>query len=121
MTLRRRMLVLALAGSSFLPCTVPAHDLSLRECQEGRDFIRNAALSRDDGLDREAFIVRFDEDVELIQKYPPDLRWFVQDESDRLLLRAAAEQVFDAPEDPERHAERFLESCYSTIARLTPR
>jgi len=107
-------------GMACLP-NAGAHDLSVTECQEGRDFIRNAALSRDQGLSREEFIGRMQGDLELIKAFPPDLRWFVQDTDDEHLLVGAAEKVFDAPDDPERHGDEFLTSCFASIDRVTRR
>lgn len=104
-----------------LPAASGAHELTLAECHEARDFIRNAALSRDGGISRDEFMGRFDDDLALIRFYPPDLRWFVQDGDDEQLLRSAAEQVFDLPDDPERHGENFLGTCYATVAHLTPK
>lgn len=100
---------------------VGAHDLSVTECNEGRDFIRNAALSRDHGMSREEFIGKMHGDLELIRAFPPDLRWFVQDDDDQVLLVTAAEGVFDVPRDPEAHGEEFLQSCYATIERVSRR
>lgn len=98
-----------------------AHELSVTECQEGSDFIRNAALSRDEGLSRDEFISRMHGDIALIQAFPPDLRWFVQDEDDERLLIGAAEQVFDAPREPQAHGDEFLRSCFAQIERVSRR
>ncbi len=98
-----------------------AHDLSVTECNEGRDFIRNAALSRDQGLSRDEFIGKMHGDLELIKAFPPDLRWFVQDGDDEVLLVTAAEGVFDTPREPEAHGEDFLRTCYATIERVSRR
>lgn len=119
--MRTGLAAMAAAISLGLPTSAGAHELSLGECQEARDFIRNAALSRDSGLSRSEFMGRFDDDIALIRFYPPDLRWFVQDDDDEQFLRAAAEQVFDAPDEPERHGEAFLGACYGTVANLTPK
>ena len=121
-TMMRTGYAAMLAVASFgLAVTAGAHELSLGECQEARDFIRNAALSRDSGLSRSEFMGRFDDDIALIRFYPPDLRWFVQDDDDERLLRAAAEQVFDEPDEPERHGDAFLGACYGMVADLTPK
>ena len=45
----------------------------------------------------------------------------MQDEDDERLLRAAAEQVFDEPDEPERHGDAFLRACYGMVADLTPK
>ena len=59
-----------------------SHALSEQECSEGGDFIRNAALSRDDGMSGTSFLGKFSDDLVLIKAFPPDLRWFVQDQAD---------------------------------------
>lgn len=84
---------------------------SYQECQEGGQFIRNAALSRDAGASRAAFVARLDDDLMLIRAFPPALRWFVKDEADELFLRAAVLAVFDAPGLPGRHESDFLIAC----------
>ena len=63
-----------------------AHPLTLAECAEGGEFIRNAALARDAGASREFFIGKLAEDLILIQAFPPQLRWFVQDAADEEFL-----------------------------------
>lgn len=104
------------AGSLLCPVLSAAHELTQAECREARDFIRNAALSRDAGMSREAFMTRFDADLALIRFYPPDLRWFVQDTADEALLRTATEDVFDTPREPEAHGAAFLDACDGVIA-----
>src|SRR5512139_2373454 len=91
---------------------------SPQECLEGGDFIRNAARSRDTGTSREFFIGRLEEDFLLIRAFPPALRWFVRNPADEVFLRSAVEEVFDAPEDAERHRAGFLERCANRAARL---
>jgi len=82
-----------------------------RECSEGGDFIRNAALSRDGGTTREFFVGRLEEDLLVIRAFPPQLRWFVHGPEDESFLRAEVEAVFDAPEESERHRAGFVERC----------
>ena len=94
-----------LSGASF------AHELSLEECSEGSDYIRNAALSRDSGMSEAAFMDIFDNDMALISRVPPSLRWFVQDKEDEQFLRSALNEVFRRPQQPHQHAENFAESC----------
>jgi hypothetical protein len=86
------------------------------ECLQGGDFIRNAALSRDMGISRGEFIGRMEADIQAIQAFPPQLRWFVQDEDDEVLLMTAAQGVFDAPEIPEHHREAFMHACFSRVS-----
>lgn len=108
--MRARLWVLTLVMSGFaLPAA--AHELSMSECLEGSDFIKNAALSRDYGMSREDFIGRMQSDLVAIQAFPPELRWFVQDEEDETLLVGFAQSVFDAPQAPEHHQSEFLAAC----------
>ncbi|MEO8628701.1 MAG: hypothetical protein ABI612_11455 [Betaproteobacteria bacterium] len=109
----RALLAIVVAGSTSL-CA--AHELTQDECVEGGDFIKNAALSRDYGITRDAFIDRMDADVRLIQTFPPELRWFVQDEDDEAFLTDAAKLVFDTPAKPESHRSQFLEACLARAA-----
>jgi hypothetical protein len=90
---------------------------SSRECGEGGDFIRNAALSRDGGTTREFFIGRLEEDLLMIRAFPPALRWFVHGPDDEEFLRAEVEAVFDAPEPSEQHRAGFLERCARRAGR----
>ncbi|MFO1322166.1 MAG: hypothetical protein U1F52_21375 [Burkholderiales bacterium] len=107
----------AAAAVLALACAAQAHDLTVQECHEGSDFIRNAALSREAGIARAEFIDRMRSDIDLIQSYPPELRWFVQDDDDEQLLLGAAQKVFDTPDAPERHRAEFLASCFAAIER----
>lgn len=81
------------------------------ECIEGGQFIRNAALSRDNGITRDYFMSRLYADFEAIRVFPPDLRWFVRNEQDEALLTRAVEKVFDAPQAPRRHEIEFVDEC----------
>jgi hypothetical protein len=111
-------IILALAGILALTTagTVSSHSLTLEECTEGGEFIRNAALSRDYGISRDHFLGRLTEDIAMIQAFPPELRWFVQDEYDEKLLRTAATRVFDVPVRPEQHEAAFVAECIQTTA-----
>ena len=93
-----------------------AHDISHAECLEGAEFVRNAALSRDAGATREFFMNKMAEDLALIQSFPPELRWFVQDAQDEELLAEAVASVFDEPLQPEQHEERFVNQCIRITA-----
>jgi hypothetical protein len=103
----------AILAAGLLLAALPAwpHDISLDECVEGSDFIRNAALSRNNGITRSEFIGRMHADIELIQAFPKELRWFVQDDSDAELLLGHAALVFDEPREPESHQAAFLQAC----------
>jgi hypothetical protein len=89
---------------------------SPHECLEGSDFIRNAALSRDNGITREFFVGRLEEDLVLIKAYPPALRWFVHSPDDEAFLRKEVAAVFDAPEGSESHRAGFLKRCVQRAA-----
>jgi hypothetical protein len=118
-SLRRRLPraahALVLAALVATPAIALAHPPSYQECLEGSDFIANAARARDNGVSKTAFVSRMREDIELIQAYPPQLRWFVQDGDDATFLIAQAEAVFDAPRPPKAHQTEFLASCSARI------
>jgi hypothetical protein len=91
-----------------------AHPLTLVECNEGGEFIRNAALARDNGMSREIFVDKLTEDLVMIQSFPPQLRWFVQDSGDEKLLSDAVFKVFDEPMTAEQHESSFIGACIQT-------
>lgn len=93
-----------------------AHPLTLAECAEGGEFIRNAALARDAGITREFFVGKLEEDLLLIKSFPPELRWFVQDEAEEKFLSEAVHAVFDQPLEPAQHESRFISDCIQTTA-----
>jgi hypothetical protein len=107
--MRAKLWVVAVMGGLALPAQ--AHELTMSECLEGSDFIKNAALSRDYGMTRDDFLGRMATDIAAIQAFPPELRWFVQDQDDETLLMGFAESVFDAPQAPENHQSDFLQAC----------
>jgi hypothetical protein len=84
---------------------------TLAECLEGSDFIANAALARDNGVDRDAFVARLEADMMMIHAFPPELRWFVKDADDERFLHAQVVAVFDAPVAPADHRQAFLRAC----------
>jgi hypothetical protein len=108
--------IAALCAAAALPAPAPALTVTHEECAEGADFIRNAALSRDNGLSGEAFLERLEGDFAAIRAIAPALRWFARDADDEALLRRAASEVFAAPRDAERHRVEFLASCRETVA-----
>ena len=91
-----------------------AHPLTMAECTEGGEFIRNAALARDNGMTREIFVDKLTEDLVMIQSFPPQLRWFVQDSGDEKLLSDAVFKVFDEPMTAEQHESSFIGACIQT-------
>src|SRR5258706_8519500 len=108
-----------MVAAAWLLCSgVAAQPHSARECREGGDFIRNAALSRDTGTTRAFFVGRLEEDLQTIQAFPASLRWFAHDRDDERFLRAEVEAVFDSPESSELHRAGFMERCALRSARL---
>jgi hypothetical protein len=97
--------------AAFSTGTATAHELTARECMEGSDYIRNAALSRDGGVTEKTFMDVFEQDMVMIARVPPTLRWFVQDQDDEALLRAALDEVFHRPQTPQQHAQDFARAC----------
>jgi hypothetical protein len=88
-----------------------ARNISLAECSEGGEFIRNAALARENGVTREFFLGKLEEDLLVIRAFPPELRWFVQDDADEVFLSESAAKVFDEPKKPEEHEAAFIHDC----------
>jgi hypothetical protein len=115
------MRLLLLAAAAALSFGAAAQPHSARECREGGDFIRNAALSRDAGATREFFVGRLEDDLLTIRVYPPALRWFVHDTEDEAFLRAEVHAVFDAPAASELHRDGFVERCARRAEGLASR
>ena len=111
----RCLLAIALALFSW-GAFAQAH--SARECREGGDFIRNAALARDAGATREFFVGKLEDDFAAVRAFPPALRWFVHGAADEDFLRAEVYAVFDDPAASERHRDAFLERCARRAGRL---
>jgi hypothetical protein len=112
-----RFLATGVAVCAFLAAGLAAAGRpSLAECLEASDFIANAARSRDAGMSEAAFLGRMEDDFEMIQSFPSDLRWFVHDADDETFLLAAAREVFARPETPENHRRIFLQSCVDRMA-----
>jgi len=86
-------------------------ELSIQECREAGDFIKNAALSRDNGITREFFIQKIEDDLIVIKSYPAEMRWFAKDDYREGLLLGAAKRVFDEPTSAIRHQIMFIDSC----------
>ncbi|MEO8145217.1 MAG: hypothetical protein ABI654_13470 [Betaproteobacteria bacterium] len=112
--MRYLLLVVAIAW----PFSVVAQAHSARECNEGGDFIRNAALSRDTGTTHDFFVDRLENDLVMIRAFPAALRWFVHNPDDEVFLRAEVEAVFDTPGNSEQHRSSFLERCIRRAERL---
>jgi len=116
-SLAKQLTLAAVIGG--LPYVAAAHDLTLDECLEGSDFIMHAAMSRENGMTREAFLGRMESDIHAIQAFPPELRWFVQDQEDEELLTSAARLVFDSPREPQSHQSEFLAACTARVGSST--
>ena len=112
--MRGPLLALAMLLSTAAAAQLPH---SARECREGGDFIRNAALSRDAGTTREFFVGRLEDDFQTIRAFPPALRWFVHNAEDETFLRGEVEAVFDLPQSSEQHRAGFLERCSKRAER----
>src|SRR6266545_699994 len=89
---------------------------TMNDCLEASDFVANAARSRDNGVERAAFVARLQEDFVAIRAFPPSLRWFVKDADDETFLADGATAVYDEPNSPERHRQAFLRSCLERLA-----
>jgi hypothetical protein len=106
----------AVAALAVAPSVGRASVPTMADCLEASDFIANAALSRDNGMTRDAFIERLNGDFVAIRAFPSELRWFVRDEDDERFLEDAAEQVFDAPATPAVHRREFLQACFERLS-----
>jgi hypothetical protein len=114
--MKRKLHWMWVAVLAALSSAAAAHSLSNQECIEGSDFIKNAALSRENGLDGTRFISITLADFEAIKNFPPELRWFVQDKQDEDYLLAAVQEVFEHPRDPADHQHSFLDQCLKRAA-----
>jgi len=77
---------------------------------EGGEFVRNATISRDNGLPREAFFNRLIADLSTIRGLPEELCWFSRGEAvEALLLRAM--RVYDFPVAPRDNEAAFIDRC----------
>src|SRR5437660_12267088 len=87
----RGLIVAALSAPLCASASVP----TLSDCLEASDFIANAALSRDNGMTRDAFINRLNGDFAAIRAFPAELRWVVRDGDGEGCLVDAAAHVLD--------------------------
>lgn len=67
-------------GAALAPFALHAHALSVDECSEDREFIRNATLARDNGMAERQFIAQF-----------------VHDKDDEVFRLLAVQDVFPRP------------------------
>ena len=98
-------LLLAIA----LPALAGRHTQA--ECREGGEFIRNAAMSRDNGLPEDTFLTRLIADLSMIRALPEAVRWFARDEADESLLIRHAERVYAERMSARDNEEAFLAEC----------
>ena len=103
------LVLLLLVAMASPPALAGAHTPA--ECREGADFIRNAAMARDNGHSRASFIDRLVGDLAAIRSLPLKLRWFARDRADERLLIRHAERVFAQPATPDQHGRGFLLEC----------
>jgi hypothetical protein len=99
------------AIAAIMALAASASPLSVADCFEGSDFIAHAAAARENGMTREAFLNRMDEDLQLIQAFPPALRWFAHDEVDALPDPVRA-PVFDRRMRPKASGA-LLAACFA--------
>ena len=109
---RARVCGLLLGWLTAVAPPLNAHSLSLQECFEGGDFIAHAAEARDNGITKAAFNDKLVADIFLIQAFPRELRWFVQDPEDAEFLLGETTMVFETPQVPETHRAEFLSRCF---------
>lgn len=105
---------LLIAGLALCSTLAHSHQITVEECQEGAEFISNAALLRDSGRPEgteEAFVSRAIEELEMIQAFPPELRWFAQDQEDAEFLIKEILEVWRDPQEPTGHYQSFLNRC----------
>jgi hypothetical protein len=115
---QQRVVASAVMTAALLTFNAAAHPLSREECTEGSDFIKNAALSRENGMDGMTFLAQTIADLAAIKSFPPALRWFVQDQYDEDYLLAAVAEVFSHPQAPQLHQRSFFGECITrTSAR----
>ncbi len=98
------------------PAPVPPFSLkggehTVRECMEASDFILHAAQSRDNGRSGDQFKQRLEDDMQLVRRYPPHLRWFVQNERHEAFLRAMVREVFGSKRSAEELQQETLLRC----------
>lgn len=110
--------VAALLLSAAAPAT--ARFLTHQDCREGGDFIRNAALSRDNGISARVFTERLEGDLQVVGSLPVESRWFVYGDAEADLLRRQVAEVFEQPQPPDAHLRNFLASCLQLQAGQMP-
>lgn len=99
------------------PCF--AHERTSDECREAADMVMHFAQARDaKALDKATALQQFDDAVQAVSGFPPEQRWFIEDDEDVALLRGAVVQVFDNPDQPpEALGTLFRSVCQSWKAK----
>lgn len=116
-------IAMALAGGNAAAGSI---EVDADECHQAAQFIGNAALSRQNGMSKERFVGRLDDDLMVLSSMPPERRWFVHGDAEARFLRDAVLDVFDTPRAPRDHAEGFLTNCLrsagleANLARVPP-
>jgi len=99
----------ALLLATAMPVIASRH--ASAECQEGGAFIRNATISRENGLPKDAFLNHLIADLSVIRGLPEEMRWFAKDEADESLLVRHVERVYEYRMAPKDNEEAFLAEC----------
>ncbi len=107
----RKLQISVLAIGLCVCASVQAESLSAGDCSEGGDFIKNAALSRDNGIAAERFIATLEEDLSRVRDMPAAARWFAYSEIEEQLLRRATLGVFMRPKNADIHRAEFVRLC----------
>jgi hypothetical protein len=118
-SIRALTLASLFATSLCAAVSATALEVAVAECKEGADFIRNAALARENGMSKEQFVMRLDEDLQMIQAVPVELRWFAHSEDEARFLRDAVQSVYDAPLSPAAHGLAFAKACLVAAGHAT--
>lgn len=93
------------------PFSLQGGEHTIRECAEASEFILHAAQARDNGQSGTKFKQRLEDDLELVRRYPPHLRWFVQNQQHEAFLRAMVAEVFGTKREAEELQQETLLRC----------
>lgn len=93
------------------PMTLTGHDHTVKECMEASEFILHAAQARDNKQSGTKFMQRLEDDLTLVRKFPPHLRWFVYSKTHEEFLRAWVKEVFATQRSPQELQRDALVRC----------